>query len=222
MTEDDVTLKIVPPLADVLEPVPEVQHPRPWWYRLALRLWPSRCREIPEADNPTWCEHRRPITLDDCGAGGCEREDIGTCFECGAPPRILLRQVALRKRRWYLQQFACSEDPRFMHSHPAKLMIVIGLWGGYTERRIAGAPITRTAPYVYTMDRGHVHHVQKPGAGHTSLFLMFGVQHDAEIGDKQYFGTPRDESTLVDVLVGSPLTVTRHWKAHIRRKVARI
>lgn len=30
----------------------EQHHPRPWWYRLALRLCPARCREIPEAQNP--------------------------------------------------------------------------------------------------------------------------------------------------------------------------
>lgn len=26
--------------------------PAPWWYRLAARLFPKRCREIPEANNP--------------------------------------------------------------------------------------------------------------------------------------------------------------------------
>ncbi len=28
------------------------EHPAPWWYRLAARIVPSRCREIPEARNP--------------------------------------------------------------------------------------------------------------------------------------------------------------------------
>lgn len=28
-------------------------HPAPWWYRLAERLAPDRCREIPEATDPT-------------------------------------------------------------------------------------------------------------------------------------------------------------------------
>ncbi len=28
------------------------EHPRPWWFRLALRWCPARCREIPEAVNP--------------------------------------------------------------------------------------------------------------------------------------------------------------------------
>ena len=28
------------------------EHPRPWWFKLALRWFPTRCREIPEAVNP--------------------------------------------------------------------------------------------------------------------------------------------------------------------------
>lgn len=221
MNDDDITLRIVKPIADELEPR-EVQHPRPWWYSLALRLFPGRCREIPEADNPTWCEHRNPVTHGDVESRRFPAGTVGICRQCGAPPRILLRQVSIWKRHWYLQQFACSEDPRFMHSHPAKFMIVIGLWGSYTEQRIAGAPIKRSAPYVYTMDAGHVHHVQKPGRGHTSLFLMFGVQHDAEVGDKMYFGAPVDTDSTGVVQPEQPTTLTRHWKQHIRRKVARI
>lgn len=27
-------------------------HPKPWWYRLAERWFPERCREIPEAQEP--------------------------------------------------------------------------------------------------------------------------------------------------------------------------
>lgn len=29
-----------------------IAHPAPWWYRLAERLCPGRCREIPEAQSP--------------------------------------------------------------------------------------------------------------------------------------------------------------------------
>lgn len=29
-----------------------IEHPAPWWYRLAARYFPDRCREIPEARNP--------------------------------------------------------------------------------------------------------------------------------------------------------------------------
>lgn len=106
-----------------------------------------------------------------------------------------------------------------MHSHPATIMIVIGLWGRYTEQRIAGAPIERKSPYLYTLDRGHVHHVQQPTAGHTSLFLMFGVQHDDPIGDKRYFGAP---VTVGEYDGWGPTTLTRPWRLHIKKKVARI
>lgn len=29
-----------------------LEHPKPWWYRLAERICPDRCREIPEARAP--------------------------------------------------------------------------------------------------------------------------------------------------------------------------
>lgn len=32
-------------------PIP-VEHPAPWWYRFLSRVWPSRCREIPEPTDP--------------------------------------------------------------------------------------------------------------------------------------------------------------------------
>lgn len=30
-----------------------MEHPRPWWFECALRVCPDRCREIPEAVNPS-------------------------------------------------------------------------------------------------------------------------------------------------------------------------
>lgn len=29
-----------------------IEHPAPWWYRLAARWFPHRCREVPEAQDP--------------------------------------------------------------------------------------------------------------------------------------------------------------------------
>lgn len=172
-----------------------VQHPAPWWYRLLARLFPSRCREIPEANNPTWFE--------------------------GGSPRIVLRQFAIVKRYVYLQQFACSEDERYMHSHPYRFMLALGLWGSYTERRIAGASSRRCAPYCYTLDAGHVHHVQDPTAGHTSIFAGFGRAEDDTIGDKRYFGAPTDLGPAGEV-GHVPTTLTKSWREHIKQKVARI
>jgi hypothetical protein len=146
-----------------------MHHPAPWWYRLATRLIPDRCREIPEAVNPS---------------------------------RIVLRQVAIWKRHAYLQQFAISEDPRYMHSHQWRRMFAIGLWGGYREMRIAGRPRYRAAPYFYTMDDSVVHQAQVPSPGHTSLFVGLGRDDDL----KYYYDA---------------LTRT-HWAEHIRKKVKRI
>lgn len=194
----------------------------PWWYRLLARLWPSRCREIPEADNPTWCEHKDP-------AQEIVRDALlpaGSCRQCGAPPRIVLRQFALIKRFAYLQNFGCAEDPRYMHSHPFRFMIAIGLWGSYTERRVAGASFKRSAPYVYTLDSGHVHHVQNVSAGHTSIFIGFGRAEDGSEGDKRYFGSPVENDYATEAIgscsPGIPITFWSSWKQHIRRKVARI
>ena len=174
------------------------QHSAPWWYRVAARIVPSRCREIPEAANPTWPD---------------------------GSPRIVLRQVALLSRRCYLQQFGCSEDPQFMHSHPARRMLVLGLWGRYTEHRIAGEPIERRAPYFYTMDASHVHHVQNPGPGHTSIFLMLGLRHDHPVGDKRYYGAPAQWDPRQVAANGRPfrpITRFQSWHAHIQQLVERI
>lgn len=161
------------------------EHPAPWWYRLAARLCPSRCREIPEAVNPD---------------------------------RVVLRQFALWHRHVYVQQFASSEDPRFMHSHQWHRTIAFGLWGSYTEHRIAGLPRKRTAPYCYTMGADVVHHVQSPGPGHTSIFI--GLWRDDDL--KHYYGAPR---TLTDAAVvegDNPETWRARWEDHIVKMVSRI
>lgn len=127
-----------------------MHHPKPWWFKLAERVMPARCREIPEAQNPE---------------------------------RIVLRQVALIKRYMYLQQFASHEDPAWMHSHQWHLTIALGLWGHYSERRLAGPERVRSAPYLYTMDASVIHHVQEVSPGHTSVFI--GLWRDDDL--KHYY-----------------------------------
>jgi hypothetical protein len=171
-------------------PSPTNEHAAPWWYRLLARLFPSRCREIPEAQNPD---------------------------------RIVLRQFAIVKRYAYLQQFASDEDDRYMHSHPYRFMLAIGLWGGYTEHRIAGESKRRTAPYLYALDGGHVHHVQDVSPGHTSVFIGIGRAADGTVGDKRYFGVPVECPPLGTMAFDRPpLTLRRLWTDHIKVKVARI
>lgn len=142
------------------------EHPAPWWYRLAERLCPDRCREIPEAVNPE---------------------------------RIVLRQVALVKRYVYLQQFASGEDPRWMHSHQWYRTIAIGLWGGYTERRLARPPRKRQAPYLYTMNDSVVHHVLAPQPGHTAIFIGLWRNDDLKHYFPAHAGVPWDEHIQVMV-----------------------
>lgn len=168
-----------------------IEHPAPWWYRLAVRLVPGRCREIPEAANPD---------------------------------RIVLRQVAIVRRHVYLQQFASAEDPRYMHSHPYRRLIALGLWGGYLERRIAGRDHRRRAPYLYFMDGGHVHHVQTPTEGHTSIFVGIGREPDDSQGDKHYYGAPTIDShdRPSASMRQTVRTIRASWRTHIRKKVKRI
>ncbi len=145
------------------------EHPAPWWYVILSRLFPDRCREIPEAQNPD---------------------------------RFVLRQFAIVKRYCYLQQFASSEDFRYMHSHQWKYTIALGLWGAYVERRLAGDYKIRRAPYLYAMDDSVIHQVIHPSAGHTSIFAGFFRDDDL----KQYF------------VAGSGTS----WEDHIKVKVKRI
>jgi hypothetical protein len=119
---------------------PEPVHPAPWWYRLASRLAPARCREIPEAQNPG---------------------------------RVLLRQAAIVLRSVYLQGFASGEDKRWYHAH-GRWLLVLGLWGGYTERRPGCTPRRVRAPYVYAMHPAAYHQVSEPTPGHTSIAIMWG------------------------------------------------
>lgn len=178
-----------------------IEWPAPWWYRFAVWLLSTLAPQRSRDEKSWWCRCREiPEPTD--------------------PDRVLLRQVALVKRYVYLQQFASAEDPQFMHSHPYRLMIAIGLWGSYLERRIAGRDRRRRAPYLYVMDGGHVHHVQEPARGHTSIFVGLGREEDGSQGDKRYYGIPRrlDGIAAEDY----PGTTFRTWQDHIRRKVARL
>lgn len=164
------------------------ENPKPRWFALAERFFPSRCREIPEAQNPD---------------------------------RIVLRQFALVGRHVYLQQFASSEDERFMHSHQWRRTIAIGLRGWYTEHRMAGEPRLRIAPYFYTMDASVIHRVEDPSPNHTSIFIGIGRDDDL----KKYFGSP----VVIDpkwTVAGAPRVLPRTlcstWEAHVKRMVARI
>jgi hypothetical protein len=159
-----------------------IQHPKTWWFKLAERWFPDRCREVPEAVNPN---------------------------------RIVMRQFALFGRHLYLQQFCSDEDPRFLHCHQWHRTVALGLWGAYTEHRMAGPEKRRRAPYCYTMGPDVIHHVQKVTPGHTSLFL--GLWRNDDL--KHYYGAPQ---TLADKSAMEPGTFRRTWDSHIKKMVKRI
>lgn len=128
-------------------------HPPTWWFRLAQRMVPTRCREIPEVISS----------------------------QPGNREVVLLRQVAIVKERLYLQQFASGEHSAYFHSHPwIGGTVALGLWGQVTDRLLAPArPAKRVrAPYLRVMGPGHVHQTQDPSPGHTSLFLGLGHKTD--------------------------------------------
>lgn len=102
-----------------------------------------------------------------------------------------------------------------MHSHQWEHCYALGLWGSYTEVRIAGRPKRRRAPYFYHIDSSVVHHVQDPKPGHTSLFL--GLWRDDDL--KHYHGAPQ---TLADKSAVEPTTLRRTWENHITKMVKRI
>lgn len=143
-----------------------MQHEKPWWFRLAERLVPERCREIPEALHPE---------------------------------RFVLRQVALVRRRLYLQQISGSEDLEWAHHHEGPALC-LGLWGSYWEKRLIGTWRKRKAPYLLYMSRDIFHLVAWPSPGHTSLFLLIRRERDRHYAP-------------VDL---------RHWKDHVLQQVRRI
>lgn len=150
-------------------------YPKTWWYSLAEKLVPDRCREVPHA------------------------RDSG---------RVLIRQVALVKRRAYLQQFASSEfdasEGLYYHTHPWRLgTIAIGLYGELEEIRPRGVSGFRrwVAPYVRYMGPNFMHMSAPVKPGHTSLFIGLGLKTDSK------FYHRADEV---------------HWSEYIKTKVKRL
>lgn len=139
------------------------------------------------------------------------------------PERIMLRQFALWKRYAYLQQFACSEELNWMHSHQWRRVWAFVLWGGYVERRLGEAARNRRAPAVYTMDHRVAHHIQYPTPGHTSLFV--GLWRDDDL--KGYFPTFWQVG-LTGGLLGlewerqHSRAWRKPWESHIQKLVKRI
>lgn len=120
------------------------------------------------------------------------------------PSRILLRQCALWKKRVYLQQFMCSEEQGWFHSHPWRRgTIAIGLRGELYETRLGG-PVQGfrwKAPYFRIMGPNFYHRSFLP-RNHLSIFIGLGEKTD----DKFYV----------------PVKARVRWSDRIKKVVARL
>jgi hypothetical protein len=118
------------------------EHPPVWWFKVAQRLFPDRCREIPEAVNPARIVLRQFALV--------KRSVYLQQFAGPEDPRWMhshqwKRTIAIGLWGWYLE----------VRQHPN---------GWYL-------PQWRRAPYLYTMDEKVVHRVDVPSKGHTSIFI---------------------------------------------------
>lgn len=127
--------------------------------------------------------------------------------EARDPEQILIRQFAIIKERAYLQQFACSENHNWHHSHPWKWgTIAIGLSGSVTDHKYGMKHLEKRykAPYIRYMGPAHIHRTSDPSPNHTSIFLGLGPKTD----EKYYYQNPPSNQ--------------RHWTKHIKKVVKRI
>lgn len=128
------------------------QHSAPWWYTLAARYFPSRCREIPEATQPERIVLRQFALW---------------------KRHVYLQQFAssesfdwMHSHQWR-RTFALGLWGNYFERRLA----------GYG--RCAGNIRERSAPYCYTMGAEVIHQVVCPSAGHTSLFV--GLWRDDDL-----------------------------------------
>lgn len=127
-------------------------NPRPWWFRLALRFFPSRCREIPEARDPLRIVLRQFAIV--------KRHVYLQQFASSEDDHYFhshqwLRMIAIGLYGFYTEErFGASERWR--------------------RKRV------RHAPYIYTMDSDVIHRVEHPSPGQTSIFIGLWRRDDAK------------------------------------------
>lgn len=143
------------------------QHPAPWWYRLAARWWPDRCREVPEAQNPDRIVLRQVALI---------------------KRYVYLQQFAssedfawFHSHQWR-RTIAIGLWGDYLERRPGWNQTVSNGWPNLG--RDGAVYRVRMAPYCYTMSDQVVHHVQVPSPGHTSIFIGLGP-HDDDL--KHYY-----------------------------------
>lgn len=144
-------------------------HPRPWWFGVALRWVPDRCREIPEATDATG----QRIVLRQVAI--IKRYLYLQQFASSENPAW----AHSHQWRWVLAigLWGSYREHR--------------LGGHYTR--------LRRAPYLYWMGRDVIHRVGDPSPGHTSLFLGLWRDDDLKEYHRTGQGVPWDEHIRVMV-----------------------
>jgi hypothetical protein len=119
--------------------------------------------------------------------------------------QVLIRQFAIIRGHVYLQQFASSENPDWMHSHPWRYgTLALGLWGSVDDKHLGNDYRTKRkhAPYLNYYGPTTIHQSTNPSSGHTSIFIGLGRKSDDH---KFYFKADR-----------------LHWRGHILKLVKRL
>jgi len=132
-------------------------HPKPWWYRLAERLFPERCREIPEAQNPERIVLRQFAIV--------KRYCYLQQFASGEDPQWF------HSHQW---RYTIALGLWGSYSERRKRRGAFNKSWTYRVVR---------APYLYAMDDRVIHQVTGPTAGHTSVFI--GLFRDDDL--KRYW-----------------------------------
>lgn len=119
-----------------------------WWWRVAKRLFPSRCREIPRADRPDVVLIRQVELIKD---------------------RAYLQQFAAAEEvgEYHSHPWAGGT-----------LAIGLAGWLQEEEPFAPESMRYWLAPYFRVMSAGHIHRTAQVGRGHTSIFIGLGKKTD--------------------------------------------
>lgn len=119
-----------------------MHHSAPWWFRILNWLAPGRCREIPNAKDPTTILIRQFAII--------KRYCYLQQFASGEDP------IWYHSHPWR-RVFALGLTGSYIEERPMGNRMV--------QMKF------RSAPYFFTMRWSEFHHVQMPEPGHTSIFL---------------------------------------------------
>jgi hypothetical protein len=127
-----------------------MQHPKTWWFKLLERVFPSRCREVPEATNPDQVLIRQFAIW---------------------KGRVYLQQFASSENPewhhshpWKYGTVAIGLWGSVQDTH---------LGNDWRTKR-------KRAPYLSVYGPTTIHQSTDPSPGHTSIFIGLGEKRDSE------------------------------------------